>query len=216
MSDDVLDHGKRRVIGIQADLVRAGSFFLAGGTGLGLRLGHRLSDDLDWFTPKPFDTRVLIARLTTLDEKPTKLEQHGRYTLRAYYDTLETSFITYDQVPARPQAISVGGLTIPVADIELLAAMKAAAIHDRGAKRDFIDAHAISRESGWSVARFVEHGAQQLPLSQKQVAMALTYFHDAEKEPMPRGCKVSWESVKTDLVKGVREWERTRQRGLER
>jgi hypothetical protein len=52
VNEEVLDRDKLRVIGLQADLVREGQFSLAGGTGLGLRLGHRLSDDLDWFTPK--------------------------------------------------------------------------------------------------------------------------------------------------------------------
>jgi hypothetical protein len=45
VNEEVLDRDKLRVIRLQADLVREGQFFLAGGTGLGLRLGHRLSDD---------------------------------------------------------------------------------------------------------------------------------------------------------------------------
>jgi hypothetical protein len=50
LKEQVLDRDKTRVIRLQAELVRDGGFFLAGGTGLGLRLGHRLSQDLDWFT----------------------------------------------------------------------------------------------------------------------------------------------------------------------
>jgi Nucleotidyl transferase AbiEii toxin, Type IV TA system len=47
--DEVLDPEKRRVIALQGAMVHEQSFFLAGGTGLGLRLGHRLSRDIDWF-----------------------------------------------------------------------------------------------------------------------------------------------------------------------
>src|SRR5664279_5266196 len=89
----ILDRAKRRVIRLQAEVVREGGFFLAGGTGLGLRIGHRLSDDLDWFTPNPFDVTALMARLAALPEKPSELRRDGRHTVRAYYDTLETSFI---------------------------------------------------------------------------------------------------------------------------
>jgi hypothetical protein len=48
------------------------------------------------------------------------------------------------------------------------------------------------------------------------LAIAVTYFEDAEKEPMPKGSRVSWKDVKADLIKGAREWERTRKRGPER
>jgi hypothetical protein len=216
MNEHVLDRKKRKVIRLQAELVRQGRFFLAGGTGLGLRLGHRLSDDLDWFTPDRFDAKALMARLETLPEKPSVLKQDGQHTVRAYYDKLETSFITYAQVPARPESITIADMAIPVADIGVLAAMKAGVVHDRGSRRDLIDVHAISTLPGWTVGRFIEHGVRHLPLEAEQIARALSYFADAEREPMPRGCKISWAEVKADLVKGVRDWERTRKRGIDR
>lgn len=206
----ILDPAKRRVIRLQAEVVREGGFFLAGGTGLGLRIGHRLSDDLDWFTPNPFDVTALMARLAALPEKPSELRRDGRHTVRAYYDTLETSFITYAQVPAHPELLTIERTQIPIADLDILAAMKAAVLHDRGARRDFIDVHAILGLPGWSVARFIEHAVRHLPLEPEQVARSLTYFADAERDPMPRGCTISWRKVKADLTKGVREWERAR------
>ena len=90
--------------------------------------------------------------------------------------------------------------------------MKAAAVHDRGSKRDFLDIYAISKEPGWSVPAFIEHGARCLPLQSEQIARALTYFDDAEPEPMPDSCKYSWATVKKELTAGVRLWERTRDR----
>lgn len=134
--------------------------------------------------------------------------------MRAYYDKLETSFITYAQVHAHPESAAIGGAEIPVADISILAAMKAAALHDRGAKRDFIDVHGIASLPGWGIPRFIERVRRQL--QGKHIALSLTYFADAEKEPMPRGCKGSWEQVKKELQQGVREWERQRDRGPER
>lgn len=216
LKEEVLDKDKKRVIRLQAELVREGRFFLAGGTGLGLRLGHRLSEDLDWFTPTPFEAKRLITKLSSLSEKPTDIVQHGAQTVRAYYKKLETSFIAYAQVPARPEQVHVAGVEIPLADIPIIAAMKAAALHDRGARRDFIDVHAIVSLPGWSIARFIEHASRELPLEPKQIALSLTYFADADKDEMPRGSKVSWDRVKKDLEKGVRDWQRKRDRGLER
>ena len=89
-------------------------------------------------------------------------------------------------------------------------------MHDRGAKRDFIDIHAIAAQLGWSVGGFIEHAARMLPLRPEQVARALIYFVDADKEPMPKGCKVSWEKVKADLIKGVRDWEKRRDQDRDR
>jgi hypothetical protein len=206
----ILDPDKTRVIRLQADLVREQHFFLAGGVGLALRLGHRLSADLDWFTPDRFNAGDLQRRLEDLAEKPSQIVRQGRHTLRAYYGMLETSFISYEQVPARPEVMKMAGTEIPVADIEVIAAMKAAAVHDRGAKRDFIDIHAICAQPGWSVGRFIEHAARMLPLQPEQVARALTYYVDAEHDPMPAGCTVLWQKAKADLSLGVRQWEQGR------
>jgi hypothetical protein len=97
----------------------------------------------------------LAERLTTLPEKPTELKEQGQYTLRAYYGKLETSFLRYTQVVAHPEILTVVWTKIPVADVETLALMKAAAVHDRGTKRDFVDIHAISKMPGWSLTRFI-------------------------------------------------------------
>lgn len=205
-----LDAAQLAVITLQAKLVGQTGFFLAGGTGLALRLRHRFSNDLDWFTPDAFDAKKLIARLRELPQAPTQITQSGPHTVRAYYEKVETSFIRYDQVPAKPETLKVGGATILVADFALQAAMKAAALHDRGARRDFIDIHAIASSPRWSLARFIENGARHLPLAPEQITRALLYFVDADREPMPRGCAVPWDQVKHDLEEGVRAWERER------
>ncbi len=210
-----LDAEKVRIIEAQAEAVREGGFFLAGGTGLALRLQHRLSEDLDWFTGNPFDADRLCRSLERAPEKPTAIEQQTRHTVRAYYGSFETSFILYRQVPAQTDEMPIGKhVSIPLAKLELLAAMKAAAVHDRGTKRDFIDIYAICRQPGWSVSKFIDHAARSLPLQKVQVARALTYFVDAELQPMPARCKFSWAAVKKELSAEVKAWERTRDRDL--
>jgi hypothetical protein len=214
--DEVLDEEKRRVIALQETIVRQESFFLAGGTGLGLRLGHRLSRDIDWFSPRAFEASDIAKVLGSLPEKPTEVKVQGSHTLRAYYGKLETSFLRYTQVVARPELVTIAGVSIAVADVETLAVMKAAAVHDRGTKRDFIDIHAICRMPGWSVERFINLATTRLPLQPVQMKLALTYFVDAERDAMPRGCTTPWATITTELQSGVQEWERRRRRGLDR
>jgi hypothetical protein len=216
MNEPVIDADKQRVLNLQSGLVQQHRFFLGGGTGLALRLGHRTSRDLDWFTPQTFDVKSLARQLAGLPEKPTKATVQGEHTLRAYYGKLETSFLRYRQVQANPELLTVGAVKVPVADIETLAVMKAAAVHDRGARRDFIDIHAICSRPEWSVGRFIELATKKLPLQSVQVKLALTYFPDAEKDPVRSQYAVSWEQVKADLQRGVLEWERSRSRGLDR
>jgi hypothetical protein len=152
----------------------------------------------------------LARRLAALPTAATKVEEQGPNTLRAYYGTLETSFVRYAQVKREPEFIAVAGQSVPVASIELAVAMKAGAVYNRGTKRDFIDVHAICQMPGWSVKRFIEVATRQLPILNDQLERALTYFVDAESQMMPRGCLVSWEQVKRDITTGMRDWRKQR------
>jgi hypothetical protein len=212
MKAKVLDADKQRVLKLQSNVVHQLEFFLAGGTGLGLRLGHRVSRDLDWFTPHAFDAKQREHQLAALPEKPTKINLQGSHTVRAYYGELETSFLRYSQVPAKTEVLTVGTLKIPVADMNTLAVMKAAAVHDRGTRRDFVDIHAICRTPGWSVGHFIDLATSRLPLAPAQMKLALTYYADAERDVVRFRYDVPWERVKTDLQKGILAWERNRSR----
>jgi hypothetical protein len=50
MFEEVLSPGAARVI--EALVPHVEAFYLAGGTGLALQLGHRRSDDLDFFSDR--------------------------------------------------------------------------------------------------------------------------------------------------------------------
>jgi hypothetical protein len=58
---DTLDAPKLRILKLQAPLAKNRKFFLAGGTALALRLGHRTSRDLDWFSTEAFDNVQLAT-----------------------------------------------------------------------------------------------------------------------------------------------------------
>ena len=110
-----LDAEKIRIIKVQSAAIREGSFFLAGGTGLAVRLKHRTSRDLDWFTDQAFDADSLRRTLEGAPEKPTRIEQSGPNTMRAYYGELETSFILYRQIRGQAEEVPVSkSVSIPL------------------------------------------------------------------------------------------------------
>lgn len=192
--DEVLEPRQRDAAALQAPVVTHGRFFLAGGTAVALHLGNRLSRDLDWFTGESFDAARLTQALLKLPVKPSAVAKPRPDTARVFYgpknDLLETSFIRYSTVPARPSIMDVSGVKLPVADLETLAAMKAAAVVTRGEQRDFYDIHAITRARGWSMERFVEIGEKRARIAPVQLRLGLSYFGDADQQDPPRGVSI--------------------------
>ena len=43
--------------------------YLAGGTACALQIGHRISVDLDFFTPEEFDTKELVRSLAGIQTR---------------------------------------------------------------------------------------------------------------------------------------------------
>ncbi|MFH1991648.1 MAG: nucleotidyl transferase AbiEii/AbiGii toxin family protein [Pseudomonadota bacterium] len=49
---------------IQSTAQHIDAFYLAGGTALALQLGHRKSDDFDFFSNRMFNTDSILARIS--------------------------------------------------------------------------------------------------------------------------------------------------------
>ena len=63
MFEEVLPGKTKAVLALlgESDLIREA--YLGGGTALALQIGHRISYDLDFFTPEEFDEQMLLPRL---------------------------------------------------------------------------------------------------------------------------------------------------------
>jgi len=157
---------------------------LAGGTGLALQLGHRDSEDLDFFRTMG---DVNFQRLHGLLRPYGPLEtlQEGADTLTVLLSGIKLSFFRvfdpflFDSTPCRWFA---------VADRRDIALMKLAAVSGRGGRRDFVDLYTILREPPGLQEYFdllpKKYGAGRA--NAYHVLKSLTFFEDAEKEPMPR------------------------------
>lgn len=168
-------------------------FVLAGGTGLALQLGHRISVDFDWFCqPDRFPPR-LVDRLRAI-RHPLTLLQDRTDTLECLLAAVRCTFIAFPPAFGSPTEQLHG---MPIAPIEDIGAMKLIAISQRGAKKDFYDLYAILQE--WPLPRIVERlrtmDTDPSP-NPAHIAKSLVYFYDAEQDPEPRRLiPTSWETV---------------------
>lgn len=138
MFEQVLPPRSRELLAELARGQRTGDFYLAGGTAAALILGHRLSEDLDFFTEKTFDPMTLEDGLRALGELYIVNQETGSLTARLA--SVKTSWLEYPYRLLEVPAVFLGAKIAGLLDIGL---MKLTAISSRGSKRDFVDVKVI-------------------------------------------------------------------------
>ena len=180
----------------QMTLFRGGGWFLAGGTALALQVGHRQSVDLDFFTQEgDFDRLKLEAALLKTREWDTTSATTG--TLYGEYAGAKASFIAYPFFTPSGTFIRFG--TVKILPSEDIATMKIIALSQRGRKRDFIDLYwyVQNREPLIDIFRRVQKHYPTKKLNRQHLINSLTYFADAENDPMPTLLfDATWENIK--------------------
>jgi hypothetical protein len=185
MHEKVLPRGSRELLAKLKllSLPELHGWTLAGGTGLALQMGHRISGSFAFFRLDGFPADRLHEILGLVGNVET-LQEENR-TLTVIVSAIKVSFFSVPDeflFPGQPYHL------FEVADPRDIALMKLAAISGRGSRKDFIDLYTILR-SGLSL----EQCFQWLPLKYGEgrvntyhVLKSLTYFEDAEHEPMPQ------------------------------
>ncbi len=178
-------------------------FYLAGGTGAALYLGHRWSEDLDFFTERQFDPFQLAAKLAALEGFQLTGQEPG--TLHCFINKVKISFLYYPY----PRLESVQNFkNIQLASLTDIALMKLVALLQRGTRKDFIDLFFLDKEH----IRFEEMLRAYLkkyPVKTYQpfvILKAFGYFEDADSEEMPRMFrKASWPEIKNYFLQRQKE-----------
>ena len=118
MKTFVLPPGTDSAIGKIAELKFIEDFYLSGGTGLALQLGHRKSEDLDFFTKNWFDGEKLQAKLS---EKGELLGvELARGTLNCYFGEVKLQFLHYPYRLVKPFEHWQGVQIASILDIGLI------------------------------------------------------------------------------------------------
>lgn len=176
-------------------------FYLAGGTGLALHLGHRFSIDLDFFSPDPDavgpDERSLMR--TAFDDPTLSIGFDKDMTFVATWQGVGVSFFRLALYPLVQQPMLLEG--VPLATMEEIGAMKLAAIMARGTRKDYVDLYCILQRT--SLERLFEVAAvkyAQVRTFAVSAVRALAYFADAEATAMPQMIdRTSWTTMKRFL-----------------
>lgn len=171
---------------------------MAGGTGLALQLGHRVSVDFDFFTDRSFEAQRLIQQLAALS-CGFQLERSAPGTILGFVGETKFSIFEYHYPLLKP---AIRFMDVALASITDIAAMKLAAIADRGSRRDFIDLYVIAalekHVSLEEVFALYDEKFRVLHQNKLHLLKSLGYFEDAEKEHMPEMLRaIVWEDVKT-------------------
>lgn len=172
-----------------------GNWYLAGGTALALQVGHRQSVDLDFFTTdKTFPPAEVIANLS---DNVWQAEIVKEGTIYGKIHNAKVSFIAYPFfLPAKPK-LQYG--FVEVLDKDDIAVMKIVALSQRGRKRDFLDLYWYAKNVA-PLLSVIEKLPKQYPNiahNFHHIIKALTYFDDAEKDPMPPLLfEAHWDDVK--------------------
>ena len=89
-----------------------------------------------------------------------------------------------------------------------IAAMKINAIEGRGSRKDFVDMYFLLEH--YSLSDIISFYKQKYPEhSEYRAMMSLSYFEDAELQPMPKMFKdVSWPEIKRRIFKEVEDYNR--------
>jgi hypothetical protein len=172
-------------------------FVLYGGTAIALQLGHRASEDFDFFFGHALDPDALLPQFAFL--RGAQVTQRDPGSLSCIVDRGGPVKLSFFGVPKlkRLRAPLIAPNGVRVASLFDLAGAKARVVQVRAEAKDYIDldamiGHGIALPVALACARAI-HGEEFNP----QITLkALTYFDDNDLRKLP-------EAVKERLVRAV-------------
>lgn len=194
----VLSHDAQNALAILGKSGLLSQAYLAGGSALALQFGHRRSEDFDFFSLQEFSPDTLREELSKLGTFETTFAKG--ITLLGVFDEIKFSYFQY-KYPLLEASIPYQDVAIAHAND--IAAMKLAAIMDRGTKRDYVDLFILSqhRLSLESMLQLYDQKYHALENNIFSLLRAMNYFDEADTTNMPEMLiSLSWEEVKKFFV----------------
>lgn len=188
----------------QESLPFLSSFYLSGGTGLSLQLGHRESEDLDFFSQSPFDPEQVQQQLLSLGSLSQTELAPG--TINTFVNGVKLQFLEYPYPLLEP---TISWNDMQLSSVIDIACTKLQTISMRGGKKDFVDLYFLFQQFSLNeLFTKVDQKYATIDYSKTHILKSLTYFADADQQPMPRMVEdVSWETVKTRIVSVVKDFQ---------
>lgn len=175
---------------------------LVGGTSLALQLGHRISVDLDFFGDWA-EGADLFAALRRVG-KARKDSGSREAKLQFYYvNGVKVDCVNYSEYPWIDEVVEEEGVRL--ASIKDIGAMKINAITNRGTRKDFVDLAFLL--DSYPLKEVFSWYGEKYPEANPALALrSLSYFEDAEMEPLPRILlPFDWAQAKERISLAVRQ-----------
>jgi hypothetical protein len=170
-------------------------FYLAGGTALALQLGHRISVDLDFFSPTEDIPSMRDPLMKVLQPFDPLLADAAWGNLVFLARGVRVGFYSYGYRLVEAPLEAAG---VRLASIEDIGLMKLDALLARASRKDFHDLYVICQRI--PIRQLLAYAPRKYPYIrdfEAQVARRLAYFERAEQEqPVPLLQTVPWETVK--------------------
>ncbi|ADU51793.1 Domain of unknown function DUF1814 [Thermaerobacter marianensis DSM 12885] len=190
-------------------------YYLSGGTALTLQLGHRVSEDLDFFT-KRASTRLPVQSLISRCEKAFGKEHVAvrLYEVDQVWMDIEGVHVTFLAFPFDLKYRLLRESGIHIANIRDIALQKAYAIGRRARTRDYIDLAYILEDGAITLEELISDAQSVFRIngdpvfSPRLFLQQLTYTEDlADREDALRLLvrKRSFEAITDFLKTKVRE-----------
>ncbi len=184
-----------------SDVLSRNQFYLAGGTALALQIGHRESQDFDFFSQIP-DIEAIRVWLESFSD--LRVRDADAHTIHADLADVKLSFIADYRYPLVMPLLDA--VSLKMASILDIALMKMLAITHRAAIRDYLDLAIILRDHctlAELIGRSTEkYGANFNPLL---CLRSMVHFEDLDQE-MPvildSTLAASWKDI---LLKAVKD-----------
>jgi len=180
-------------------------FYLGGGTAIAIRLDHRRSVDLDWFTEEQIVDSLRLVQDIRDEGISFTTDRVERGTLYGSVSGVRVSFLEYRYRLLKPY-ISWPKFGCQIASLEDLACMKIAAVAQRGAKKDFVDIYALGLRYQ-PLSKMLRYYRQKYAVEDTaHVLYGMAYFHDADRERMSKMLwNIDWRTIKQTLQQWVKE-----------
>ena len=158
-------------------------FYLAGGTGLALQIGHRISDDFDFFTSHQFDNSRMLKRVADVFPEHDIIQlQNEEQTLTLLLNSVKISFFYIEQEPITPLLDSE---YFRIASVPEIGVFKLLALF-RAAFKDYVDLFFILKQYSlkdlFSLARKKYRG-----IDESLYLKALMSYEDIDPSPIHYG-----------------------------
>ncbi|MDA3799787.1 MAG: nucleotidyl transferase AbiEii/AbiGii toxin family protein [Kiritimatiellae bacterium] len=171
---------------------------LVGGTALALQLGHRTSIDLDFFGCDINEDFISIITALKKNGIDLNIIRQSSNIFISIMNNVKVDIVNYpynwiDKVHKEGDLV--------LATPKDIAAMKLAAITNRGSKKDFIDLYYLL--DIYSLEKMIEFYNQKYnDGSVFMLLKSLSYFDDADEEVMPKmfDTTLTWKTVKKKIT----------------